>query len=51
MGSNAAGQSGPSFFSSTACGADEPTDLAGLAVEGLDTSTIHYVLSVVGEQQ
>lgn len=50
MGSNKSGQTGPSMLSSTACGFSEPTDLASLAVQGFDPSTVHYVMSVVGEQ-
>ncbi len=47
MGSNAAGQSGPSYLSAEECGLTEPQDLADV---GGGFPDVHLVLSVIGTQ-
>lgn len=48
LGANDQGQSAPSYIRSTACEVTEPTDVGTLEIEGVDTTAVHYVLSVVG---
>ena len=44
LGSNAAGQIGPTFLASAACGVNEPADVASLGFP-----TMHWVLTVNGD--
>ncbi|NLG19943.1 MAG: S8 family serine peptidase [Actinomycetales bacterium] len=46
IGSNAAGQSAPSYLRSATCGLDEPTDTAAIGFPGM-----HIVMSVTGEAE
>lgn len=45
IGSNNAGQTGPSYIAAADCGATDPTDLADLGFPGM-----HIVMNVVGEE-
>lgn len=48
VGVNDDGQTGPTYLSAPECGVNEPTDVAALAIDGIDTTLIHLVLSVTG---